>query len=132
MTILYPPPVRVKPRRRFAPAPLPSSPPYRVGAHSASDEPWLPEGNARRPLAQASGEGGLTPQEGVTAALTMMEVAIRFNLRNCPRRDREELCQVARVAAWVAWSSLVSRGIDPIASGVTGIAFNAARTARAR
>jgi DNA-directed RNA polymerase specialized sigma24 family protein len=73
----------------------------------------------------------MTAQESFTAALPTIEKTIKFNLRARRPSDREELVQSARVAAWCAWRSLCARGVDPVAVGITGIAFNAARSARA-
>ena len=60
-------------------------------------------------------------------ALPRMSAVIRFNLRGCPRRDREEAMAEVVAAAWAAWEGLLRRGEDPVAVGVTGIAFNACR-----
>ena len=60
-------------------------------------------------------------------ALPRMSAVIRFNLRGCPSRDREEAVAEATAAAWAAWERLLRRGEDPVAVGVTGIAFNACR-----
>jgi hypothetical protein len=64
------------------------------------------------------------------AALTRIDVCLRYHFRRWPSGRRDEAIDDARSAAWVAWNGLLRRGEDPVAIGVTAIAFNAARAIR--
>jgi hypothetical protein len=60
-------------------------------------------------------------------ALPAMTETIRYNFRLWPRRRRADAIDAARAACWLAWHGLLARGKDPLAVGVTAIAFNASR-----
>jgi transposase-like protein len=59
-----------------------------------------------------------------------IERVLRFQFRRWPRRRRHEAVADALAACWHAWYGLVRRGRDPVAVGVTGLAFNASRYVR--
>jgi hypothetical protein len=64
------------------------------------------------------------------ASLTRIDACLRYRFRRWPSGRRDEAIDDARSAAWVAWNGLLRRGEDPVAIGVTAIAFNAARAIR--
>src|SRR5438105_4697120 len=61
------------------------------------------------------------------AALPAILATARFAFRRRRPQDRDEAVAEAQAAAWSAWTGLVSRGQDPVAVGVCGIANNAVR-----
>jgi hypothetical protein len=64
------------------------------------------------------------------AALSRIDVCLRYYFRRWPRGRRDEAIDDARSATWVAWHGLLRRGKDPVAVGVTAIAANASRAVR--
>ena len=60
-------------------------------------------------------------------ALPAMTETLRYQFRLWPRRRRADAIDAARAACWLAWHGLLARGKDPLAVGVTAIAFNASR-----
>jgi hypothetical protein len=64
------------------------------------------------------------------AALTRIDVCLRYHFRRWPRARRDEAIDDARSVTWVAWHGLLRRGKDPVAVGVTAIAANASRAVR--
>jgi hypothetical protein len=64
------------------------------------------------------------------AALTRIDVCLRYHFRRGPRARRDEAIDDARSVTWVAWHGLLRRGKDPVAVGVTAIAANASRAVR--
>src|SRR3954471_22107242 len=64
------------------------------------------------------------------AALPAIRAAARYAFRRWRPRDRDEAIAEAQAAAWCAWHGLLSRGHDPVAVGVWGIARNAVRHVR--
>ena len=65
------------------------------------------------------------------AALPAIDSTLSYQFRHLPRDRRAEAIADARGAAWAAWHGLVRRGKDPLAVGVSGIAFNATRYVKA-
>ena len=61
------------------------------------------------------------------AALPVMTETIRYHFRLWPKRRRADAIDAARAACWLAWHGLIARGRDPLAVGVTAIAYNASR-----
>ncbi len=61
------------------------------------------------------------------AALPAIVNSARHAFRHWRPQDREEAVADCRAAAWSAWHGLIRRGKDPIAVGITGIAYNAVR-----
>jgi hypothetical protein len=69
-------------------------------------------------------------QQQFIDALPSIRRTIRFQIRLWPKRCRAEARADALAAAWHAWHRLVRRGVDPLAVGPTGIAWNAVRYVR--
>src|SRR4051794_33936591 len=65
--------------------------------------------------------------EQFEAALPAVTNAARYAFRRRRAQDREDAIAEARAAAWSAWHGLLTRGKDPVAVGVHGIAANAIR-----
>jgi hypothetical protein len=63
------------------------------------------------------------------AALPAITKAARYTFRRHRLQDREEAIAEAQACAWKAWHGLVTRGKDPVAVGVSGIAGYAVRHA---
>ena len=64
-------------------------------------------------------------------SLPQIQRTLIFFFRNWPRRLRAEAIADAIAACWHAWVGLVQRGQDPVAVGLTGIAFNGFRYVKA-
>ena len=64
------------------------------------------------------------------SSLPQIRRTLIFFFRNWPRRLRAEAIADALAACWHAWVGLVQRGQDPIAVGLTGIAFNGYRAVK--
>jgi hypothetical protein len=73
-----------------------------------------------------------TVHQAFRTALPQIDKTILYHFRRLPRRAREEALADARAAAWSAWYGLLRRGNDPVAVGITGIAFNACRYVKNR
>ena len=77
--------------------------------------------------AALSGPSLTAAHQQFEAALPAMTETIRYNFRLWPRRRRADAIDAARADCWLAWHGLLARGKDPLAVGVTAIAFNASR-----
>jgi hypothetical protein len=77
--------------------------------------------------AALSGPSLTAAHQQFEAALPAMTETIRYHFRLWPRRRRADAIDTARAACWLAWHGLIARGKDPLAVGVTAIAFNASR-----
>jgi hypothetical protein len=69
-------------------------------------------------------------QQQFVDVLPSIQRTIRFQMRSWPKRSRAEARADALAAAWHAWHGLLTRGVDPLAVGPTGIAWNAVRYVR--
>ena len=80
--------------------------------------------------ATLSGTALVAAQKQFEQALPAIDTTLQFQFKDLPRQQREEALADARAATWSWWTSLLARGKDPLAIGVTGIASNAARFVR--
>src|SRR5258708_5171099 len=78
--------------------------------------------------ASLSGASSTPAHRQFEAALPAILATARFAFRRRRPQDRDEAVAEVRAAAWSAWHGLVSRGQDPVAVGVCGIANNAVRS----
>ena len=77
--------------------------------------------------ASPSGASSTPAHRQFEAALPAILATARFAFRRRSPQDRAEAVAETQAAAWSAWQGLLSRGRDPVAVGVCGIANNAVR-----
>jgi DNA-directed RNA polymerase specialized sigma24 family protein len=80
--------------------------------------------------ASLSGASSTPAHRQFEAAMPAILATARFAFRRRRPQDRDEAVAEVLAAAWSAWHGLVSRGRDPVAVGVCGIANNSVRSVR--